>query len=255
MTGYRARYHPRYQPGYQGGNSESGQRREQTGAEPVTTPIPRGVTPPEVTVSSSADHQLLTRIRGHEDDAEELAETVSTIIAAARATGLAQAVLTRLHATARVLATTAIMPVPAPRPGGPRRYVTSEAFLDAISEAEDQITEAVRTAARTHPEASAALASAHAALAHACTMAAATPGQLTGRRAAIDAATKRIATCKAALDALAELRDRYREALRLLRQVPGDLGWVYAAIYDIQRQGHDLPDEAREWFGVSEVTA
>jgi hypothetical protein len=204
---------------------------------------------------SSAEERLLARVRGHEDDAEELAETIRTITAAARATRLARAVLTRLDAAARVLAGTAIMPAPAPRPGEPRPYVTSEAFLDAIGEAEDEITEAVRTAARMHAETAAALASAQAALARAHTMLAATPNQLADRRAAIDAAKERIATCKAALGALAELRDRYREALRLLRQVPGDLGWVYAAIYDMQRQGHDLPDEAREWFGVTEETA
>jgi hypothetical protein len=206
-------------------------------------------------VSSSAEDRLFTRVRGHEDDAEDLAETVKTITATARATGLAQAVLTRLDAAARVLASTAITPAPALRPGRPRRYVTSEEFLDAIGEAEDEITEAVRTAARMHTETAAALASAQAAYARACTMPAATPDQLAARRAAIDAAKVRIATCKAALDALAELRDRYREALRLLRQVPGDLGWVYAAIYDMQRQGHDLPDEAREWFSVTEETA
>jgi hypothetical protein len=206
-------------------------------------------------VSSSADQRLLAHVRWHEDNAEELADMVRTIIAAARATGLARAVLARLDSAARVLASTAIMPAPTPRPGGPHRYATSEAFLDTIGEAEDQITDAVRTAARTHTETATALASAQAALPRACTMPAATPDQLAGRRAAIDDATERIAACKAALDVLTELRDRYREALRLLRQVPGDLGWVYAAIYEMQRQGHALPDEAREWFNATEETA
>jgi hypothetical protein len=206
-------------------------------------------------VSDGAEGRLLTRVRGHEDDAEELAETIGTIIATARATGLAREVLDRLDAAARVLAAVAIMPAPALRPGGPPRYATSEEFLDAIGEAEDGITEAVRTAARLHAEARVARASARAALARAHLMPVTTPQQREGRRQAITAARARVDTCKAALDALAELRDRYREALRLLRGVPGQLGWVYAAIYDMQRQGHQLPDDANKWFGAAGETA
>jgi hypothetical protein len=44
------------------------------------------------------------------------------------------------------------------------------------------------------------------------------------------------------------LRGCYRETLRLLRLVPAELGWVYAAIYDMRRRGHELPGDAREWF-------
>jgi hypothetical protein len=135
-----------------------------------------------------------------------------------------------------------------------RPYITSEEFLDAIGDAEDEIIAAVRSAARLNAEVIAALAAVRVALARAYAMPAKTPEQRIVRERAISEAKARIATCQDARAVLVGLRDRYPEALRLLRQVPADLGWVYAAIYDMRRQGHELPGAAREWFDVDEGT-
>jgi hypothetical protein len=210
--------------------------------------------PPAVTVSSGAEEHLLARARDLDGGAEDLAETIAGVRARGGATALARKVLAGLDTAARVLTGSMTTPPAPARPSQPRRYATAEDFLSTVGEAEDDVAAAARQAARLRAEVIAALAAVRVALARAYAMPAKTPEQRIVRERAISEAKARIATCQDARAVLVGLRDRYREALRLLRQVPADLGWVYAAIYDMRRQGHELPGAAREWFDVDEGT-
>jgi hypothetical protein len=201
-------------------------------------------------VTSGLETRLLARARDLEDDAEELAETVAGIHVRARATGLDRAALTGLGAAARALADSAAMPPP-PGPGRPARYRTDVAFIDAVTEAEDDAAAALRSITRFRAEAHAALTAARAALIRAFAMPVTTPEQRAARRDAIAATRYRIGLCQDALDMLGAMQDRFGEALRQLRRVPGDLGWLYQAIYDLRRQGRELPEDAREWFDAA----
>ena len=203
-------------------------------------------------MSSGLEARLTARARDLEDDAEELAETVAGIHASARATGLDRAALTGLAAAARALADSAAVP-PAPTgPGRPMRYCTDAAFIDAVTEAEDDAVAALRSITRLRAEAHAALAAARAALTRAFAMPVTTPEQRAARRDAIAAARHRIGLCQDVLDELGAMGGRFGEALRQLRRIPGDLGWIYQAIYDLRRQDRELPEDAREWFNAAE---
>lgn len=203
-------------------------------------------------MSSGLETRLTARARDLEDDAEELAETVAGIHASARATGLDRAALTGLEGAARALAESSTVPPPPAGPGRRARYRTDIEFIDAVTEAEDDAVAALRSITRLRAEGHAALAAARAALVRAFAMPVTTAEQRAARRDAIAAARYRIGLCQDALDVLGAMAGRFGEALRQLRRVPGDLGWVYQAIYDLRRQGRELPEDAREWFDAAD---
>jgi hypothetical protein len=205
-------------------------------------------------VSSGAEEHLLARARDLDGGAEDLAEMIASVRARGGATALAREVLAGLDTAARVLTGSMTAPPARAWSGQPRRYATAGDFLSAVGGAEDDVAAAAGQAARLRAEILSVLAAVRTALAAARAMPARTPEERSLRNAAIADAQRRIRTCDTALDILEGLRGCYREAIRLLRRVPGDLGWVYAAIYDLQRHGHDLPEDAREWFDVAEVT-
>jgi hypothetical protein len=154
-------------------------------------------------------------------------------------------------------------------------YGSDGEFLEALSDAEDQVCERLREVKAVQEQVSLALdraqqdlgqarrdlAAARAALAAAYAMPTREPcdGCHSARAAAIAAAEaavaeaeariadaqRRIAICEAAADILGPLAERLTRALTRLRTVPQDLGEVYELIYQFVRAGGKLPRYAR----------
>jgi hypothetical protein len=154
-------------------------------------------------------------------------------------------------------------------------YGSDGEFLEALSDAEDQVCERLREVKAVQEQVSLALdraqqdlgqarrdlAAARAALAAAYAMPTREPcdGCHSARAVAIAAAEaavaeaearianaqRRIAICEAAADILGPLAERLTRALTRLRTVPQDLGEVYELIYQFVRAGGKLPRYAR----------
>ena len=154
-------------------------------------------------------------------------------------------------------------------------YGSDGEFLEALSDAEDQVRERQREvteprekitlaldraqrdlgqARRDLEAARAALAAAYATStrqpcdgchsARAAAIAAA-EGAIAEAEARIADAERRIGICEAAADILDPLAERLARALARLRTVPQDLGEVYELIYEFVRSGGKLPRYAR----------
>ena len=154
-------------------------------------------------------------------------------------------------------------------------YGSDGEFLEALSDAEDQVRERLREVKAVQEQVSLALdraqqdlgqarrdlAAARAALAAAYAMPTREPcdGCDSARAAAIAAAEaavaeaeariadaqRRIAICEAAADILGPLAERLTRALTRLRTAPQDLSEVYELIYQFVRAGGKLPRYAR----------
>jgi hypothetical protein len=154
-------------------------------------------------------------------------------------------------------------------PGG--GYGSDSEFLEAVSDAEDQVRDWIRDASQLNGQVIAAadraqddlkrvrrdLEAAQAALAAAYAMPTRRPcdGCHSGKAAAIAAAeaatadaeerirdaARRIGVCEDAAEILGPLGRRLRAALRALRQVPHDLGEVYELVYEFIRRGGKMP--------------
>ena len=161
-------------------------------------------------------------------------------------------------------------------------YGSDAEFLEALSDAEDQVRERLRDAGQLQEQVAAALdeaqqdleqagrdlEQARQALAAAYAMPTRKPcdGCHNARAAAIAAAEaavadaearirdaeRRIGICEAAADILGPLAGRLARALAQLRTVPHDLGEVYELIYEFVRAGGKLPRYGR-WI-EGEVT-
>jgi hypothetical protein len=154
-------------------------------------------------------------------------------------------------------------------------YGSDGEFLEALSDAEDQVRERLREVKELQEQVALALdraqedleqgrrdlAAASAALASAYAMSTKEPcdGCHSARAAAIAAAEaaiaqaeariadaeRRIGICEAAADILDPLAERLARVLAQLRTVPQDLGEVYELIYEFVRAGGKLPRYGR----------
>ena len=154
-------------------------------------------------------------------------------------------------------------------------YGSDGEFLEALSDAEDQVRERLREVKELREQVSLALdraqqdlgqgrrdlTAARAALAAAYAMAtrepcsgchgakaaaiAAAEAAIADAEARIADAKRRIGICEAASDVLSPLAERLARVLGQLRTVPQDLGEVYELIYEFVRGGGKLPRYAR----------
>ena len=223
------------------------------------------------------EEQLLARAEVLEDLAEP-ASAVSEVLAGAQGAGVDPRAVISLTAALRALD-------PGVSTGygeGSQKdrrdgsgYGSDGEFLDALSDAEDQVRERLREAKALREQVSLALegaqqdlgqarrdlAAAKAALAAAYAMSTRQPcdGCHAARTAAIAAAEaavadaeariadaeRRIGICEASADLLDPLAERLARALGQLRAVPQDLGEVYELIYEFVRSGGKLPRYGR----------
>ena len=219
-----------------------------------------------------------TRARRCSRDLAELASAVSEVLAGAQGAGVDPRAVTSLTAALQTLDPGASTGYTA----GSRKdrqdgsgYGSDGEFLEALSDAEDQVRERLREvkelreqvaqaldrAQRDLGQARRDLDAARAALAAAYAMSTRQPcdGCHSARAAAIAAAEaaiaeaeariadaeRRIGICEAAADILDPLAERLARALAQLRTVPQDLGEVYELIYEFVRAGGKLPRYGR----------
>ena len=213
------------------------------------------------------------------DETGELAAAVTAILAGASGAGVDPRAIVSLRA-----AIAALDPAGAP-PGyqaGSRTdrhpgsgYGSDGEFLEAVSDAEDQIGDGLHDVNQLQEQATAAAGKAHAdreraqqdldtarqALAAAYAMpakkdcdgchgrkAAATTtaeAAIAGAEERIRDATRRISICEDTAEILNPLTRRLQAALQTLRQVPHDLGEVYELIYAFIRRGGKMPRPGR----------
>jgi hypothetical protein len=209
------------------------------------------------------------------DETSELATAVVVILAFASGAGVDPRAVVSLRAAVAALDPAGGAPgyeagSRADRtPGG--GYGSDSEFLEAISDAEDQVRDWIRDASQLNEQIIAAadraqddlervrrdLEAAQAALAAAYAMPTRRPcdGCHSGKAAAIAAAeaaiadaeerirdaARRIGVCEDAAEILGPLGRRLRAALRALRQVPHDLGEVYELVYEFIRRGGKMP--------------
>jgi hypothetical protein len=226
------------------------------------------------------EETLLTRAEVLEDLAEP-ASAVSEVLAGAQGAGVDPRVAISLTAALLALDPGASTGYGAGSQKDRRDrsgYGSDGEFLDALSDAEDQVRERLREAKALGEQVSLALegaqqdlgqarrdlAAAKAALAAAYAMSTRQPcdGCHAARTAAIAAAEaaeaavadaeariadaeRRIGICEASADLLDPLAERLARALGQLRTVPQDLGEVYELIYEFVRSGGKLPRYGR----------
>ena len=209
------------------------------------------------------------------DETGELAAAVTAILAGASGAGVDPRAITSLRA-----AIAALDPAGAPpgyqagsrtdrHPGG--GYGSDGEFLEAVSDAEEQICDWLRDAEQLTEQVIAALDKAHAdreraqqdletarqdlAAAYAmptkkdcdgchgrkAAAIAAAEAAIAGAEERIRDATRRIGICEDTAEILDPLARRLHAALQALRQVPHDLGEVYELIYQFIRRGGKMP--------------
>ena len=212
------------------------------------------------------------------DETGELAQAVAEVLAGAQGAGVDPRAVISLTAALQTLDPGASTGYTAgsqkDRQDG-SGYGSDGEFLEALSDAEDQVREHLREvkalqeqvalaldrAQRDLGQARRDLEAASAALAAAYAMSTREPcdGCHSARAAAIAAAEaavaeaeariadaeRRIGICEAAADILGPLAERLARALAQLRTVPQDLGEVYELIYEFVRSGGKLPRYAR----------
>jgi ABC-type transporter Mla subunit MlaD len=219
------------------------------------------------------------------EDTGELAAAVTTILAGASGAGVDPDAITGLRAAAAALDPAGAPPgyqagSPADRHPG-TGYRSDSDFLEALSDADDQISDWARETGQLAGQVTAAAGQAHTdlgrarhdladareALAAAYAMPTKTDcdGCHGRKRRAIAAAeaaiadaehriadaTRRIGICDDTADLLDPLGRRLRAALRALRQVPHDLGAVYELIYQFIRRGGQMPRYGRWVTGTT----
>ncbi len=212
------------------------------------------------------------------DETGELAQAVAEVLTGARGAGVDPRAVISLTAALHTLD-------PRAGPGysaGSRKdrqdgsgYDSDGEFLEALSDAEDQVREHLREVKTLQEQVVVALdraqqdlgqarrdlEAARAALAAAYAMGTRQPcdGCHSARAAAIAAAEAAIAEamariadarrrtgiCEAAADILGPLAERLARVLAQLRTVPQELGEVYELIYEFVRRGGKLPRHAR----------
>ena len=212
------------------------------------------------------------------DETGELAQAVAEVLTGAQGAGVDPRAVTSLTAALQTLDPGAAISYSAgsrkDRHGG-TGYGSDGEFLEALSDAEDQVRERLREVKAVREQVSRALesaqddlgqarrdlAAARAALAAAYAMPTREPcdGCHAARAAAIAAAEavvadaeariadaeRRIGICEAAADILGLLAERLARALAQLQTVPQDLGEVYELIYEFVRAGGKLPRYGR----------
>jgi chromosome segregation ATPase len=222
---------------------------------------------------SDYEEKLYTRAELLEE-LGELAQAVGEVLQGAQGAGVDTRAVTSLTAALQTLDPGASASYSAGSKKD-RRDGSDAEFLEALSDAEDQVRERLREvkalqeqvvlaldrAQQDLEQARRDLAAARAALAAAYAMSTKEPcnGCHSARAAAIAAAEAavaeaeartrdaehRIAICEAAADILDPLAERLARALRQLRAVPQDLGEVYELIYEFVRSGGKLPRYGR----------
>jgi mono/diheme cytochrome c family protein len=228
-------------------------------------------------IMSSEEERLYARAEMLEDLAEP-ASAVSEVLAGAQGAGVDPRAVISLTAALQTLDPGASTSYTA----GSRKdrqdgsgYGSDGEFLEALSNAEDQVREHLREVKALQEQAALALdraerdlgqarrdlEAARAALAAAYAMSTKEPcngchGAKAAAIAAAEAATaeaearirdaeRRIALCETAADLLGPLTERLARALTQLRTVPQDLGEVYELIHEFVRSGGKLPRYAR----------
>jgi hypothetical protein len=195
------------------------------------------------------DGQLLARAEMLED-AGELVQAITAVLAGAQGAGVDPAAVTSLQAAVRALdqGTDTCYDAGSNEDRHPGTgYRSDGAFLEAVSDAEDEVRGRLQEVQQLQEQVTAALDAARAALAVAYAMAVKDKcdGCHGAREAAIADALRRISLCEAAAEILDPLSQRLRAALGRLQQVPQDLGEVYELVYQFIRRGGKLPAYAR----------
>jgi hypothetical protein len=195
------------------------------------------------------EESLLTRAEVLEDTSD-LVQSVTGVLAAAQGAGVDPAAVTSLQATARALDPGAGTAYDAGtkderRPGS--GYRSDGEFLEAVSQAEDDVRDWLRGAEHMQESIAAAMDAAQAALdaAYAMPVKDECDSCHDAKEAAIQAALHRIQACETAAEILDPVAERLRAALTRLHQVPEDLGEVYELVYEFIRKGGKLPVYAR----------
>ena len=207
------------------------------------------------------------------EETDELASAVSKVLTGAQGAGVDPRAVISLTAALQTLDPGASTSYTA----GSRKdrqdgsgYGSDGEFLEALSDAEDQVRERQREVTELREQVALALDgaqrdlgqarrdldAARAALAAAyamgtrqpcdgCHSARAAAAAIAEAEARIADAGRRIGICEAAADILDPLAERLARALAQLRTVPQDLGEVYELIYEFVRRGGKLPRYAR----------
>jgi hypothetical protein len=212
------------------------------------------------------------------DETGELGQAVAEVLTGAQGAGVDPRAVISLTAALQTLDPGASISYSAggkkDRQGG-SGYGSDTEFLEALSDAEDQVSERLREVKTLREQVSLALdraqqdleqgrrdlAAASAALAAAYAMStkkpcngchgakaaaiAAAEAAIAEAEARIADAQRRIGICEAAAEILDPLAERLARALAQLRTVPQDLGEVYELIYQFIRSGGKLPRYAR----------
>ena len=218
------------------------------------------------------------------EETGELARTVNDVLASAQGVGVDPRAVTSLAAALQTLDPGA----GAGYSAGSRKdrqdgsgFGSDGEFLEALSDAEDQVREHQREVTELREQIALALDHAHrdlgqgrrdleaarAALAAAYAMSTRQPcdgchsaraaaiagaeAAIAGAEARIAGAGRRMGICEAAGDILAPLAERLARALTELRTVPQDLGEVYELVYQFVCSGGKLPRYGRWIEGAS----
>ena len=184
------------------------------------------------------------------EDAGELVQSITAVLAGAQGAGVDPAAVTSLQGAVRALDPGAGTGYDAGskedrHPGG--GYRSDGEFLEAAAEAEGDVLERVREAEMLQEQIAAAMDAVQAALeaAYAMPVKDECDGCHGAREAAIADAERRIGLCEASAGILDPLAERLRVALEWLRQAPQDLGEAYQLVYEFIRKGGRLPVYAR----------
>jgi hypothetical protein len=184
------------------------------------------------------------------EDAGELVQAITAVLTGAQGAGVDPAAVTSLQDAVRALDPGAGICYDAGsnedrQPG--TGYRSDGTFLEAVSDAEDEVRDRLREVQQLQEQIMAALDAAQEALAAAYAMP--VKDECDGchgiKEAAIQDALRRIGLCDAAAEILDPLALRLQAALGHLRQVPQDLGEVYELVYAFIRKGGKLPMMAR----------
>ena len=180
------------------------------------------------------------------EDAGDLVQSITAVLAGAQEAGADPAAVTSLQDAVRALDPGASTGYDTGskedrQPGG--GYRSDGEFLEAAAEAEGDALERLREAEQLQEQLAAAMDAAQAALDAAYAMPVKDPcdGCHGVKEAAIAAALHRIGLCETAAGILDPLAGRLQAALERLRQVPQDLGEVYQLVYEFIRKGGKLP--------------
>jgi hypothetical protein len=195
------------------------------------------------------EQALLARAEAFED-AGDLVQSITAVLAGAQEAGADPAAVTSLQDAVRALDPGASTGYDAGskedrQPGG--GYRSEGEFLEAAAEAEGDVLERLREAEQLQEQLAAAMDAAQAALdtAYAMPVKDECDGCHGIKAAAIAEALHRTGLCETAAGILDPLAGRLQVTLERLRQVPQDLGEVYQLVYEFIRKGGKLPAYGR----------